>query len=223
MKTNIEVIRKFFEGPLDQKSIAKYDIMLTQDIILHGPTSGQEERGLNRLKELDLELANSCHSTKRIINELFAIDDRVIVYWTVYALSRVHENKLLVVSGHSIYRIRENKICEIWQSWDKITFLDQLSQNNINLKHDNLQSTLAFLKTLGMDTYYKKATLLSNRERECLKLLIQGKTAKETALILSLSYRTIEAYFENIKNKLDCSSKRDLLITAQILEKLVLL
>lgn len=225
MKKNIEIIQKFFEGPFDQTSIAKYDAMLTQDIVLHGPTAGQEEHGLDRLKELDLELASSCNVIKRIINEIFALDDRVIVYWTVYALSDLGENKSepLVVSGHGIYRIREDKICEIWQSWDKLSFLDQLSQNNIHLNHNNSQPDLAFLKTLGMETYYKKALLLSNRERECLKLLIQGKTAKESAKILALSYRTIEYYLENIKNKLDCSCKRDLLATAQILEKLALL
>lgn len=52
---------------------------------------------------------------------------------------------------------------------------------------------------------------LSPRERECLELLKQGKTAKETAALLGLSRRTIEYYFDNIKDKLNCSSKRALL------------
>ncbi len=51
---------------------------------------------------------------------------------------------------------------------------------------------------------------LSKREQECLKLFLNGKTAKETSVILGLSYRTIEEYFTNIKKKLGCRYKRDL-------------
>lgn len=52
---------------------------------------------------------------------------------------------------------------------------------------------------------------LSNREKQCLRLFLQGKTAKETASILQLSHRTIEEYLRNIKIKLQCARKRDLL------------
>lgn len=53
---------------------------------------------------------------------------------------------------------------------------------------------------------------LSNRERQCLELFKEGKTAKMTGDMLGLSKRTVEFYFENIKNKLGCSSKSDLLL-----------
>lgn len=53
--------------------------------------------------------------------------------------------------------------------------------------------------------------LLSAREQECIRYFLQGKTAKETASALGISYRTIEEYFTNIKKKLGCKSKRDLL------------
>jgi DNA-binding CsgD family transcriptional regulator len=53
--------------------------------------------------------------------------------------------------------------------------------------------------------------LLSAREAECLEWYFQGKTSKETASILGISHRTIEEYFTNIKEKLGCKNKRDLL------------
>lgn len=53
--------------------------------------------------------------------------------------------------------------------------------------------------------------LLSAREQECVRYFLQGKTAKETAYLLNLSYRTIEEYFTNIKKKLHCRNKRDLI------------
>ncbi len=53
--------------------------------------------------------------------------------------------------------------------------------------------------------------VLSNREQECLRLFLNGKTAKETAIFLDISYRTVEEYFSNIKKKLGCQTKRELL------------
>ncbi|MBL0941720.1 MAG: helix-turn-helix transcriptional regulator [Alphaproteobacteria bacterium] len=52
---------------------------------------------------------------------------------------------------------------------------------------------------------------LSEREKDCLKCLILGMTAKEIARELSLSPRTIESYLENIKNKMCCYSKSQLI------------
>lgn len=74
-----------------------------------------------------------------------------------------------------------------------------------------------------MEQYIEKVPLLSSRERQCLRCLLEGKTAKETALIYKLSPRTIESYFEKIKQKLKCTNKRDLFSLAQALEKLDLL
>ena len=43
--------------------------------------------------------------------------------------------------------------------------------------------------------------VLTPREEQCLQLYRLGKTAKETARILSLSPRTVEEYLNNIKAK----------------------
>lgn len=52
---------------------------------------------------------------------------------------------------------------------------------------------------------------LTAREKECLNLFQRGKSAQATAAILGISRRTVEHYFDNIKAKLDCNSKWDLL------------
>jgi DNA-binding CsgD family transcriptional regulator len=76
-------------------------------------------------------------------------------------------------------------------------------------KHDPLTplsnhngATLKFLKTVFP---------LSIREEECLELFKQGKSSQSTAATLGLSQRTVEHYFDNIKDKLGCSSKWELL------------
>ena len=74
-----------------------------------------------------------------------------------------------------------------------------------------------------MEKHLEQVHLLSQRERECLRCLLEGKTAKETAAIYKLSPRTVESHFEKIKKKLQASNKRDLFDAARILEKLDLL
>lgn len=58
--------------------------------------------------------------------------------------------------------------------------------------------------------FLKDISPLSPREQECLDLYVKGHSAQTTAAMLGLSQRTVEHYFDNIKNKLGLTSKRDL-------------
>lgn len=53
--------------------------------------------------------------------------------------------------------------------------------------------------------------LLSNRQIECCSLLVNGKTSKEIANLLGLSIRTVEYYISNVKVKLHCKNKAELI------------
>ena len=59
---------------------------------------------------------------------------------------------------------------------------------------------------------------LTGREEECAIHLMQGNTLKEIARHLELSPRTVEFYMKNIKNKLNCRTKfqmmRALIVTS---------
>ena len=52
---------------------------------------------------------------------------------------------------------------------------------------------------------------LSQRQQQCLLLAIRGKTAKESAKIMGLSYRTIEEYLQNARLKMAVSSKKEMI------------
>lgn len=100
--------------------------------------------------------------------------------------------------------------------------LDEESYSLIELQGDSFyegvappcaiaeKSLHAYLIALGKQKEVRLASSLTPRERDCLKLLIHGNSAKDSAMQLHLSPRTIESYLENIKNKLCCSSKREL-------------
>ncbi|SRR5579883_86936 len=53
---------------------------------------------------------------------------------------------------------------------------------------------------------------LSPRQHSCAKLILAGKTANEIAESLSLSTRTIESYINNLKIKLNCANRADLIV-----------
>lgn len=53
---------------------------------------------------------------------------------------------------------------------------------------------------------------LSKREWQCACLLIKGMTAKDIANELKLSFRTIEFYLHNLKYRLHCKNKTELIL-----------
>lgn len=53
--------------------------------------------------------------------------------------------------------------------------------------------------------------LLTNREMECLKHLLDGKSAKQSAAMMNISTRTVEFHLNNIKMKTASNSKLEIL------------
>lgn len=52
---------------------------------------------------------------------------------------------------------------------------------------------------------------LSKREAECVFFLLRGLTIKKVASTLDLSPRTVEFYLKNVKHKLACKKKNEVL------------
>ncbi len=68
---------------------------------------------------------------------------------------------------------------------------------------------------IGFAAEVAKADSLSRRERECVRLLLKGKSMKETAALLSLSPRTVEHYVDTIKIKFSCQYKNEVFAIAE--------
>ncbi len=93
----------------------------------------------------------------------------------------------------------------------------------IHKSKNDFDTVCKYLKEIGLGDEIKKVSLLSPRERECVKLLLKGKSAKESGRILGLSFRTVEHYIENIKNKFNCQYKNEIFSVAEKLNELGLL
>jgi len=69
----------------------------------------------------------------------------------------------------------------------------------------------SYLKNKKTQPVIRKYDLLSEREQQVFRLVVEGKSAKEIADLLFLSPKTIEKHSSNIMNKLDVHSRFELL------------
>ena len=84
---------------------------------------------------------------------------------------------------------------------------EEVSYKNTDKKHPIKERVLAAY-SLG-DKY--GAIYFTKREAECMVLLLKGKTINSVASLLRLSPRTVEYYIKNMKAKLGCRTKFELI------------
>lgn len=129
-----------------------------------------------------------------------------------------------------------NKFCEHFlEDWAPHVPLTQKYKINIGAligpefyklrkNFDRANDKEIFLKKIGfLPNGFTLPKPFSNQEKSCIKLILQGKTFKEIGNSLDLSYRTVEHYFENIKNKLNCLTKSEMMEKFQQLKLLDIL
>lgn len=112
---------------------------------------------------------------------------------------------------------------ETWADVFDLVSKDHFYEGVDESLQDNKVLHRKYLKEIGFEKQVYEADSLSQREKECLKQLTLGKTAKETAILLCLSHRTIEHYLENAKLKLSIWNKRELFSKAESLNELGLI
>ena len=78
--------------------------------------------------------------------------------------------------------------------------------NKLNQLHITQHERAQFYKNTGVEKYYLLSEsddlYLTKKQAECVAYLIAGATAKQCANALNISYRTVENYITNHKNKI---------------------
>ena len=138
-----------------------------------------------------------------------------------------HQQDLFVLNGEKVSTVHLNSKTNDVFLLEKCPLKDQ--NNNVTgliyhcrpcHKNELFRLLSQFDDQLNLSTHHytlkgnENKYALTNRECECVFLLIRGKSAKEIGALLSLSTRTIESYIEHIKNKMDCKNKAELLVKA---------
>lgn len=70
----------------------------------------------------------------------------------------------------------------------------------------------SFVNTLMQSQY-------SPRQLECMKLIVQGQSAKEIAKTLNISHRTVEDYIQTLKYKFSAKNKSELIAKILLINK----
>ncbi len=91
---------------------------------------------------------------------------------------------------------------------------DFFANQSISTEIDHV-SRLGFYKDIGLKCDFEMFDKLTSRELDCLRLLLEEKSAKETGVALGISRRTVESYLDNIKAKFSCWGKYDILKIAR--------
>jgi LuxR family quorum-sensing system transcriptional regulator SolR len=92
------------------------------------------------------------------------------------------------------------------------TIINKAEKQKIVLPFNNkLDIQKSLINDVYHNTFNSHATL-TKRQLECSYLLMQGNTIKEIATTLGLSTRTVEDYLSNVRSKLGCRNKTELII-----------
>lgn len=132
------------------------------------------------------------HSQHQINEYDMVRNDEVITHHYAVRMPLYDESeKIIGIIGYSAVSDRHSLL----------DFMNKIIKqpNNVRLKELNTKSSNIYL---------------SNREHQCLKLLIRGKTMREIATYLYISPRTVEHHIVNCKLKFNVTTKSQLVDSA---------
>lgn len=182
----------------------------TQDVIFH---YHDEIFCLDEIRKRILAIKNNTIKYHIMVEDIVVISDLIVfrVKQTWMNIKNKALNESLVLG---VYRMRGKKVCEGWLMMDEPTW--SYAETNRNFIESmqafqlNLRDKKNFLKRLSVASQFHGITRLSKTEQECLYYYFHGFSAKETALKMGLSFRTIESYLANIKDRFGCKTKLEL-------------
>lgn len=159
---------------------------MTGSIVTAGQLSGNDDDGKNKLEVQDLKK----HSSKFII-----WDD---------ILKEVARRKS---SGQkaNLFSEKELSAKEAKQKANLAKKTDELGFVKFKRLLENQLSVRCSLGPKYNNKYFTR------RETECMICLIEGKTFKAIASTLKISIRTVEHYVKNMKKKVGCRTKYELI------------
>jgi DNA-binding CsgD family transcriptional regulator len=121
-------------------------------------------------------------------------------------------NEWKIILGEKyLIKDNENKAVAIATQFNDFTHsnlidISRFLINNAKKYSYKISKEQFFYEVVDSYTNYK----LTERQAVCMFFILRGKTMKEIANLLHLSPRTIEHHFEQIKVKLGCFNKNDL-------------
>lgn len=190
------------------KNVAKF---YDKDVIVHYKN---EILGLNDILEhSNIVMSNTSHLSFQI-NSLYIIND-LLTFWLKQTWFSKEDNQLHEAKSVLIFRIKNKLICEIWNLSDwNIGSINEMNssfpkETQVFEVHKKVKDD--FMQRLAVSEKYSPENFdLNNVERDCLYYYFHGYSAKETAMQMKISFRTVQAYIGLIKQRFACTTKTQL-------------
>jgi steroid delta-isomerase-like uncharacterized protein len=133
-KENMKLVQKLYDcfNKNDIQQLNCLDNLLAQNVRFHDAATPTLTSGVQAVKQAESGYIKAFPNKSAKIDTMFGAEDRVVVRWTVSATHKgpfqgiAPTNKSFKISGITIYRVSDNKISEVWQSWDHLGLLEQL-------------------------------------------------------------------------------------------------
>lgn len=134
-----------------------------------------------------------------------------------YKINELYLNHLDIFKNFSFYFKEKAKKLIVDAEKYKLT-MPNVYRNNC-IKKDNSENfpceAKEFYTSINLNRFaLTNDEYLTFREAECLFWCANGKTTREIAIILKISFRTVERHLENIKEKSQCFNKAALINVA---------
>lgn len=108
------------------------DELCDPNVKFHDLAAESYKPGVSAFKESEKAYHKAFPKKEPKIEDIFVNDDKVVVRWSCKGK---HEGELqgvaathrhFKITGISIYQFKSGKISEVWQSWDRLSLLEQL-------------------------------------------------------------------------------------------------
>ena len=136
VKTNKEVVRRYFKEALDGANVDIVDALFTDDCIIHRPEALEPLLGLDGIRRIIAGAKTRYSLFETTIHDLFGAGDRVVcrlshrVVFQADWVSRIGRHavigKQIEWPAIAIFRFEDGKIAEEWVCRDELGMLLQI-------------------------------------------------------------------------------------------------
>lgn len=202
-------IRNLWQTYLTEGKVELIDQFYDKDVVCH---RGDEIYYFEDVRDRGLAIRNNTKNFNTTIVDFCVIYDLIIVDLKQSWLDR-ETKQFIEAPTTTIYRIKNEKICEAWfLIGDKLPSYREVNVNfaqATKLFEVNQKEKWEFLSRLALleNAESSGKSELNQVQRECLFYYLHGFSAKETAAKMNLTFRTVQTYIAELKERFDCSNK----------------
>jgi predicted SnoaL-like aldol condensation-catalyzing enzyme len=127
---NKRLARTFVEEVYNQRQLDRIPVYVAEDFVDRSPRAPADEKGPALVRRQAEESLKAIPDLRFDIQHLLAEGDLVLIHWKATStdakvLDEAGTTKQVTLEGHSLMRMREEKIVESWDVVDNLGFLLQ--------------------------------------------------------------------------------------------------